>query len=178
MNISAPDATVANPLVLTFRIDASQIPPNEDHTTIQIFKDGVQVADCTGAPQAIPDPCISHRKTLADSDVEITVLTSSASAWNFGIDLEPEATATPTPIFTPTETRTPTPTGTATPTATPGEVVCADVTGNGMVNIFDILSIALRLGSDDPKFDLDGNGRVTVFDVLAAGSQFGQSCTR
>jgi hypothetical protein len=90
----------------------------------------------------------------------------------------PTDTPTPTATPTPTRTTTPTPTRTATPTVTPGTVVCADVTGNGVVNIFDVLAIALRLKSHDPRFDLDGNGRVTVFDVLVAVGQLGTRCTR
>ena len=84
----------------------------------------------------------------------------------------PAATPTKMPPATPTPTRTP------TPTAPPPAAVCADVTGNGLVNIFDILAIALRLGSANAKYDLDGNGRVTVFDVLLAASQLGTHCTR
>ena len=52
------------------------------------------------------------------------------------------------------------------------------MTGNGVVTIFDLLAIVLRLGSDDQQLDLDGDGRVTVFDVLLAGGQFGTRCTR
>ena len=86
VNITAPDATVENPLVIVFRIDASRIPAGEDENTIQLFNDGVLVPACTGDPGvASPDPCVSSRTLLGDGDVEITVLTSSASAWNFGV---------------------------------------------------------------------------------------------
>ena len=87
-------------------------------------------------------------------------------------------TGTPPPPTSTPPVPTPTPTGTPLPTPTPAAAVCADVTGNGLVNIFDILAIALRLGSANAKYDLDGNGRVTVFDVLVAASQLGTHCTQ
>jgi parallel beta-helix repeat protein len=84
VEISAPPATPTNPLVLVFRLDASLLPPGVDASTLQVFKNGVQVLNCTGAPgTASPDPCISSRVTLGD-DAELTVLTSTASRWNFG----------------------------------------------------------------------------------------------
>jgi Ca2+-binding RTX toxin-like protein len=83
VNIEAPDASVADPLVLTFVLDASILPAG-GIDAVEIFKDGVLVPDCTGAPDAVPDPCVASRTTLADGDGEIVVLTSTASAWNFG----------------------------------------------------------------------------------------------
>ena len=54
--------------------------------TIQIFKDGVLVPACSGAPGAAsPDPCVSDRQLLAGGDVQITVLTSTASVWTFAV---------------------------------------------------------------------------------------------
>jgi LPXTG-motif cell wall-anchored protein len=92
VNISAPAATVDDPLVIVFRLDSSQIPPGEDQNTIQIFKNGVQVASCTGPlGTASPDPCVSNRALLPDGDIEITVLTSTASAWNLGVAAGPSA---------------------------------------------------------------------------------------
>ena len=86
VNITAPDATPDNPLVLVFRIDASRIPEGEDETTIRIRKEAQWIKACKGAPGiADPDPCVSNRALLADGDVEITVLTSTASAWNFAV---------------------------------------------------------------------------------------------
>jgi hypothetical protein len=71
---------------LVFLIDASRIPPGSDQTTIQIFKDGVLVPACTGAPGAAsPDPCVSDRQLLAGGDVQTTVLTSTASVWTFAV---------------------------------------------------------------------------------------------
>ncbi len=70
--------------MLVFRIDASRIPPGEDETTISVFRNGVPVAECTGAG-AVPDPCIATRTLLGDGDVQLTVRTSAASLWNFAI---------------------------------------------------------------------------------------------
>lgn len=90
VTIEAPDATAGDPLVIVIRIDASLIPVGEDESSIQVFKDGSQVADCTGAPgTADPDPCVSSRVLLSDGDVEITILTSTASVWNFGVIIGP-----------------------------------------------------------------------------------------
>ena len=85
VNITAPAATAADPLVIQFIIDASRIPPGEDETTIEIFRNAVLVPACTGAPGvAAPDPCISSRVVVGD-DAVITALTSAASAWNIGV---------------------------------------------------------------------------------------------
>ena len=83
VNITAPAASVATPLQLVFRIDASRIPAGEDETTITVFKNGSPVADCTAAG-AVPDPCVGTRALLGDGDVELTIRTSTASLWNFG----------------------------------------------------------------------------------------------
>jgi len=122
-DITAPPASAADPLVLSFRLDATILPPG-GIADVQVFKDEVLVGECPSAAQAIPDPCISARVTLADGDGEITVLTSTASAWNFGVaDSTPTPTDSPTPAPTDTPTATPTdsptPAPTDTPTATP-----------------------------------------------------------
>ncbi len=83
-HISAPAGTVGSPLQLTFDIDGSA---TGGHTAadIVVFRNGTAVPPCTGAPQAIPDPCVSSRVNLAGGDVRITVLTSAASGWDFGV---------------------------------------------------------------------------------------------
>jgi hypothetical protein len=86
--IAAPDGTAADPLVIAFRVDASAVPLGQDHTSIQVFRNGTPVPACNGAGTAgpaNPDPCVGRRETLADGDVEIVVLTSQASLWNLGI---------------------------------------------------------------------------------------------
>ena len=83
--ISGPSGTAANPLVIIFRLDASILPPGTGPEDIEIFRNGVFVPDCTGAPGvASPDPCVASRVLQDDDgDVEITIRTSSASDWNF-----------------------------------------------------------------------------------------------
>jgi ABC-type transport system substrate-binding protein len=76
---SAP-TTPASPLQLVFLIDGSLAPSFSD---VQVFRNGAVVPDCTGAPSAVPDPCVSGRG-LVNGDVQVTVLTSVASRWNFG----------------------------------------------------------------------------------------------
>jgi hypothetical protein len=83
-----PDATAANPLVITFLIDASVIPAGQNQDTIQVFKDGVAVTACTGAG-ATPDPCVASRLAVG-TDAQIVVRTSSASDWDFAPGLVPK----------------------------------------------------------------------------------------
>ena len=68
---------------IAFHLDGSVVPAGATEATIQVFRNGIPIANCTGAPQAIPDPCVSQRALVAD-DVELTVLSSHASVWNFG----------------------------------------------------------------------------------------------
>ena len=95
VQISAPPATPDDPLTLWFRIDVSIVPPGQDETTIEVFKDGVLVeGPCSGAPgEASPDPCVSYRALLPDGDVEISILTSRASLWTFGVPPEEQIDA-------------------------------------------------------------------------------------
>jgi cysteine-rich repeat protein len=86
IQIDAPAATPGDPLELTFLVDASLIAVGEDENTLQIMKDGVPVAACTGAPgEASPDPCVSSRTLLPGGDVGIVVLTASASEWQVAL---------------------------------------------------------------------------------------------
>jgi hypothetical protein len=163
VDITAPPATAADPLVIVFLIDASVVPAGEDHNSIQVFRNGVLVGECTGAPDAVPDPCVSERATVAGGDIQLTVLTSMASAWNFGVSEEATPTATAT--------------ATATPTPTPGdEEFCADVTGDGKVKLVDVLLILLHTRNDNPRFDVNDDGDVDLEDVLIALFQLGDRC--
>lgn len=88
VNIEAPSSTEATPLGISFRLDASLIPAGENERTVQVFRNGVVVPDCSGpAGIASPDPCVAERSLLEDGDVRFEVLTSHASAWNFGVGL-------------------------------------------------------------------------------------------
>jgi hypothetical protein len=86
VDINAPPATAASPLVIAFEIAAAAIPAGSDQDSIQVLKDGVLVPACTGAAGvASPDPCVASRQLLANGNVQITVLTSNASLWSFAV---------------------------------------------------------------------------------------------
>ncbi|MDO8265693.1 MAG: PxKF domain-containing protein, partial [Candidatus Saccharibacteria bacterium] len=82
-DISAPAATVENPLILNFTIDQSQLN-GQNASTVVAFRNGTVVEDCINPNVTSPDPCISHRNTLAGGDVELVVRTSHASVWSLG----------------------------------------------------------------------------------------------
>jgi hypothetical protein len=86
VDITMADATSpAEPHVLIFALDASAIPEGQDETTIEVFRDGVAVPECQGAPGvADPTPCVSERLALGGGDISFTVLTVQASSWNLG----------------------------------------------------------------------------------------------
>lgn len=81
VTITAPDASVEEPLIIVFRINASMVPLGEDELSIKIYKDGLEVPDNISTKIASPDPCVSNRTRLLNGDIEITVLTSNASTW-------------------------------------------------------------------------------------------------
>lgn len=88
IDISAPDATAANPLTLLFTIDQS-LAAGQTPDSLELFRteDGVTegpIADCSGVG-AVPDPCVSSRNYVNGTDIQIAVRTSQASAWNFGV---------------------------------------------------------------------------------------------
>ena len=84
--IVAPPATgPAAPYIATFSIDASAlggIAPAD----VQVFRNGVPVADCTDASQAIPDPCVAARGLVSGGagDAFVTVRTTHFSTWSVG----------------------------------------------------------------------------------------------
>lgn len=80
VQITAPAASIASPLTIVFRMDATALPAGETVDSVSVLRNGTPVAACTGAPQAIPDPCVSSRATIGD-DAVLTVLTSAASTW-------------------------------------------------------------------------------------------------
>lgn len=97
IEISAPDGTAASPLMIQFDIDYSQIPAGDDETSVQVFRNGVEVLSCTGDPgTASPDPCVSQRISMAGGDVRLTVLTSSASTWNLAAEVSADLALTKT----------------------------------------------------------------------------------
>jgi hypothetical protein len=84
IRIEAPPATAADPLIFTFTIDASVIPPGTPLSALGVRRNGVLVPDCTGIG-ATPDPCVASRSFLPDGDAELVIRTSAASLWDVGI---------------------------------------------------------------------------------------------
>lgn len=82
--ISAPDATVDEPLVLTFLIRPEQLPPGAEPA---VSRDGVLVAPCSGAPgTADPAPCQDGPAVLdGNGYLVVTILSDHASAWDLGL---------------------------------------------------------------------------------------------
>jgi hypothetical protein len=81
-------ATAANPIVLSFALDRSLVPPGQDFSTIEMFRNGVRIPACPGQtviPAANLDPCVTSRAATADGDVLLTIITSHASRWNMGV---------------------------------------------------------------------------------------------
>ena len=79
---TGPAASVDNPLVIVFVIDSSIA--GTTLAGVNVFHDDNAVPACTGAPSAIPDPCVSSRVLTGGGDFQITVLTTGFSTWNFG----------------------------------------------------------------------------------------------
>lgn len=137
--ITAPPATATDPLVIVFRIDASQIPAGLNPNAVVLLKDGVAVPDCTGAAGvASPDPCITSRTTLVDGDLLLVVLTSAASTWiaeapvvcgdhslAAGEQCDDGNTLNGDGCSATCQIEVPTPPATTTPTATMEKKICA-----------------------------------------------------
>jgi hypothetical protein len=78
--------SVANPIMVSFQIDASQIPAGTDPATVTVLRNGNPAADCASDDgTASPDPCIAKRRSLADGGLVIDVLTTHLSTWNFAV---------------------------------------------------------------------------------------------
>ena len=91
--VTAPPASAAAPLSLTFTLDGSVLGGLAP-SRVQVFRDAVPIADCAGSSgQASPDPCIASRAPTADGGVIATVLSSHASRWNFGFAAAPVVSA-------------------------------------------------------------------------------------
>jgi hypothetical protein len=87
VNITAPAATVGNPLVLTFNLHSSIAGTGPN--VVEVFKAGVLVGVCAAAG-ATPDPCVESRAPIGDN-IQIVIRTATASSWNFGVLPEPAA---------------------------------------------------------------------------------------
>jgi hypothetical protein len=78
--ITAPPATTANPLTLTFQVFDKQLPAGSQPSDLTIFRDGLAVAACTGAG-ATPDPCVASAVTSGGVST-IVIRSSHASTWD------------------------------------------------------------------------------------------------
>jgi putative cell wall-binding protein len=80
LTITAPTATAANPLHLTFQVFVGDLPEGSFPSDVQISAGGSAVAACPGAVVASPDPCVA---SVAESNgiATFTVLSSHASHW-------------------------------------------------------------------------------------------------
>jgi hypothetical protein len=86
VDITAPPATVEQPLSLLFLIQPALIPDGVAASDITVLRNGQPAAACSGAVgTASPDPCVSERSITGEGAVAITVLTSHASTWAFGV---------------------------------------------------------------------------------------------
>jgi mannan endo-1,4-beta-mannosidase len=88
IDISAPSASAASPLTLVFSMTASagQTPDSTQIYRAEGAGTPMLVPDCGGpSGQAVPDPCVSSRRSVTingSTDIQLTVLSSSASHWN------------------------------------------------------------------------------------------------
>src|SRR3954454_2439975 len=83
IQITAPDASLAAPLRLTFVLDGSLLP--SDTSTVTVLRNGSAALDCLGAnsvADAAHDPCVTSRTLLPGGDLQLTILSSHASRWN------------------------------------------------------------------------------------------------
>ncbi len=84
ITISAPTASVSDPLRLVFVIDASAIPSGTDKSKLTVVRSGTDpAADCLGSTTASPDPCVTARTILDSGDVRLVVLAVHTSPWTF-----------------------------------------------------------------------------------------------
>jgi hypothetical protein len=93
VNITAPLATVGDPIVITFQIDCSRLVGTCSAANVAVFRDGTLVPECTGTE----DPCVSQREVIGNN-VILTVRTSAASHWNLAAAL-PSDRDTTAPVF-------------------------------------------------------------------------------
>ncbi len=78
--ITAPPATAADPLTLTFQVFDKQLPAGSGPADLTVFRDGAAVGACTG-PGATPDPCVASA-TTSGGVTTIVIRSSHASTWD------------------------------------------------------------------------------------------------
>ncbi|MHB1613849.1 MAG: cell wall-binding repeat-containing protein, partial [Actinomycetes bacterium] len=79
--ISAPAATAAQPLKLTFQVYVGGLPAGSYPGDVTVFRDGTPIPACPGASTASPDPCVTS-SSVAGGVETFTVLSSHASSWD------------------------------------------------------------------------------------------------
>jgi hypothetical protein len=80
--ITAPTASAAAPLTLSFDVFDGALPAGSYASDLTVFRNGEPVDACTGlAGTASPDPCFASEITAGGSST-ITVLSSHASTWD------------------------------------------------------------------------------------------------
>ena len=77
IDIVAPDATIANPLRIVFRVAAGSVDP----ATLTVLRNGVAVPQCASPPAPSPTCVVLPPATAADDDLLVTVFTTAASKW-------------------------------------------------------------------------------------------------
>ncbi len=82
-DVTAPPASTADPLVLSFTLHSSAIPAGTALADIRPVRNGAIVADCAASAgaSATPDPCVAARSKDPFGNVQLTVRTSHASTW-------------------------------------------------------------------------------------------------
>ena len=78
----SPAGTASDPITIAMRFDETLVPVGGDASSLRLFRDDTEVPDCTTAPTATPDPCVSGRTGLPDGDVVVTALASEGGVWN------------------------------------------------------------------------------------------------
>jgi putative cell wall-binding protein len=78
--ITAPPATTADPLTLTFQVFDKKLSAGSGPADLTVFRDGVAVGACTGVG-ATPDPCVASA-TTSGGVTTIVILSSHASKWD------------------------------------------------------------------------------------------------
>ncbi|MBW8827696.1 MAG: cell wall-binding repeat-containing protein [Acidobacteria bacterium] len=79
-NVTAPAATVDDPLRIAISIDVSSVASGLPLGSVVVLRDGAVAGECTSQREAKPDPCIVNR-ARDGNELTMTVLTSKASAW-------------------------------------------------------------------------------------------------
>ncbi len=93
--ITAPTATVDQPLRLEFSIAPGFLPALMQASEVTVFRNGVAVAACTSpnVPRAEPTPCLAPASGDGASGMLFLIYTVAASTWQFGVTSPVDASA-------------------------------------------------------------------------------------